>query len=426
MDTNMVEAPPQKGPALFNRNFSLLLTGQIVSNLGTAVYMTAVIWYIMSTVGEGQGGKMVAAFSICSLLPMLVGGPLAGVLADRWNRVLIIAGSDLIRGILFLLLAAATYLNIMPLVTLFGITILASIVGSFFNPAVDASIPNMVGEHQLMKANSLNGMSRQLTFLIGAALAGFLYNWVGIIGVFLINGISFFLSGVSELFIRLPKRPKKPDNDGVKGYMREFAEGLRYFRKDTVVMTMIAFVVILNFVFTPIFEVVFPKAMKFDLGMNVKQYGIMMAIASVGGILGMLILSIVTIKNRYKTVMLALFASVISFTLFGVPLLEEIAGRLSVAMIFGIFGVLSIGVTTAVAFVNMPIMTSMQLRIPDEYRARFFGIMTTFAMAAAPLGAALMGVLVDIAPAAVLFFGGGAICLIVCFWMLAKPALKKL
>jgi len=426
MATNAVETLNQKEPRLFNRNFSLLLVGQIVSNLGTAVYMTAVIWYIMSVVPEGQGGKMVAVFSICNLLPMLVGGPLAGVLADRWNRVLIIAGSDLIRGILFILLAAAAYLNIMSLVILFGITVLASVVGSFFNPAVDASIPNMVGENQLMKANSLNGMSRQLTFLIGAAIAGFLYNWVGIIGVFLINGISFFLSGISELFIRLPQRQKKSDNAGVRGYMREFAEGLRYFRKDTVIMTMIAFVVILNFVFTPIFEVVFPKAMKFDLGLNVQQYGIMMAIASVGGILGMLILSLVNIKNRYKTVMLALFASVISFTLFGVPLLSGIAARLGVGMIFGIFGLLSIGVTTAIAFVNMPIMTSMQIRIPDEYRARFFGIMTTFAMAAAPLGAALMGVLVDIVPTAVLFFGGGAICLIVCFWMLAKPALKEL
>ena len=191
-------------------------------------------------------------------------------------------------------------------------------------------------------------------------------------------------------------------------------------------LAMIAFAAILNFVFAPMFQVVFPKVMKFDLGLNAQQFGIMEAITSVGGILGMLLLSIVTIKNRYKTVMIALFGSVIAFTLFGVPALPGIAGRLSVAMVFVVFGLLALGVTTTNAFVNMPIMTSMQIRIPDEYRARFFGIMTTFCMAAAPLGAILMGVLVDIVPAAALFFGGGGICLIVCFWMLAKPALKEL
>ena len=95
--------------------------------------MTAVVWYIMSTVGEANGGKMVAAFSLCMLLPMLVTGPLAGVLADRWNRVLIIAGTDLVRGVLFVLLAVATYFDIAPLAFLFGITILASVVGSLYS-----------------------------------------------------------------------------------------------------------------------------------------------------------------------------------------------------------------------------------------------------------------------------------------------------
>jgi DHA3 family macrolide efflux protein-like MFS transporter len=345
--------------------------------------------------------------------------------------VRIIAGTDLVRGVLFVLLAVVTYLGIAPLAFLFGITILASVVGSLFNPAVDASIPNMVDEKHLMKANSLNGMSRQLTFVVGAAAAGFLYGWLGIGGVFLINGISFFLSGVSELFIRLPRSQREETEDvlqagGVKGYMHEFLEGIRYFRKDTLIVTMVAFAVILNFVITPMFQVVFPKVMKFDLGLSAQQFGIMESIFSVGGIVGMLLLSVLTIKNRYKTVILALFGTVIVFTLFGIPVLPGIVDRLGTAMIFIIFGTLAMGLSLSNAFVNMPVITAMQTRVPDEYRARFFGIMTTFTMAAVPVGAALLGILVDTVSASTLFFGGGAICLIVCFWMLAKPALKEL
>jgi DHA3 family macrolide efflux protein-like MFS transporter len=428
-ENSAAEPAECKGPGLFNRNFTLLLSGQIVSNLGTAVHLTAVVWYIMSTVVQGQAGKMVAAFSLCMLLPMLITGPLAGVLADRWNRVHIIAGTDLTRGVLFALLAAATYLNIAPLAFLFGITIAASVVGSLFNPAVDASIPNMVSEKHLMKANSLNGMSRQLTFLAGTAAAGFMYYWVGIAGVFLINGVSFFLSGVSELFIRLPKR-KRVENeekqDGLRGYMHEFVDGVRYFRKDKLAMAVLLCAVIINFVFTPIFGVVFPKVMKFDLGFTAQQYGLMEALFAAGGILGMLLLSVMNIKNRYKTVLTALFVMVIAFCLFGVPLIPSLMGRLGTSALFAIFGVLSAGLMTTDAFINMPLYTSMQIRIPDAYRARFFSILTTFCMAAAPIGTALAGVLVDTVPAMALFFGGGAICLAVCFWALTKPVFREL
>lgn len=428
MNANVVESE-EKSPGLFNKNFSLLLAGQFVSNVGNALHMTAVVWYIMSTVPEGQVGKLVAAFSLCMLLPMLITGPLAGVLADRWDRVKIIAGTDLIRGVLFAVLAGATYLNIAPMAFLFGITILESVVGSLFNPAVDASIPNMVTEEHLMKANSLNGMSRQLTWVAGAAAAGFLYHWVGIAGVFLINGMSFFLSGVSELFIRLPRRERVQDDtkaDGLQGYMHEFTDGIRYFSKDKLVMAMMACAVILNFIFTPVFSVVFPKVMKFQLGLNAQQYGLMESLFSVGSILGMLVLSIVAIKNRYKTVMISMFGMVAAFTLFGVPLMPGITGRLSVGMIFAVFGTLAMGLMMTNSFVNMPIMTAMQTRIPDEYRARFFSILTTFCMVAAPLGTALVGVLVDSVSAMALFLGGGAVCLAVCLWMLTKPAFKEL
>jgi len=250
----------------------------------------------------------------------------------------------------------------------------------------------------------------------------------------LINGLSFFLSGVSELFIRLPRREKTEGEKaaetekagGVKGYLHEFMDGVRYFSKDKLVMTMMVCAVVLNFVFAPVFSVLYPKIIKIDLRMSVQQFGFLESLSSVGGILGMLLISIFTIKNRYKTVMIALFAMVAAFSLFGVPLIPSLSVRIGTGVMFAIFGVLSVGLMVTNSFVNMPIITSMQIRIPDEYRARFFSILTTFCMVAAPLGTAVVGVLADTVPAMTIFFGGGAICLIVCIWMLAQPVLRKL
>jgi len=143
------------GGLLKNRNFMLLFIGQVVSNLGNAVFSIAVVWYIMSLVGENDSGAYIGIFGMCTLIPFIVFGPISGVYVDKIDRKKIIVGTDVIRGLIMIALMILMYIDFYPLVSLFVLTIISVIFGTFFNPAVNASIPNVVDEEQLIRANSL-------------------------------------------------------------------------------------------------------------------------------------------------------------------------------------------------------------------------------------------------------------------------------
>ena len=140
---------------LKNRNFLLLTEGLGVSNIGNAIQITAVAWYILSSVDKAHSGFILSLYSLCLLVPIIITGPVAGVYVDRINRKLIIAGSELICGILFLILCLLTFFNFFPLPSLFIITILISFFFSFFNPAVNAVLPSIVHGDDLLRANSI-------------------------------------------------------------------------------------------------------------------------------------------------------------------------------------------------------------------------------------------------------------------------------
>lgn len=415
-----------------NKDYMLLFLGQLVSNVGNAVFFTAVAWYIMSFVGEVSSGKFIAIFGICMAVPAIILGPVSGVLVDKLDRKKIIVGTDFLRGVLMLALAAFIYFQITPLIALFTVTVLGSFLGTLFNPAVSASIPNIVDEEDLTRANSLSGIARQMTWIIGAAVSGFLYFYTGFVGILLINGVSFIASGFSEMFINLSRNHKKSDTDKEeekekKSFWQDFKEGFSVIRSQKAIMTLMGFVLVLNFLFNPIFQVVFPKTIKFTLGMGSREYGILNAISPIGAILGMVLLSILPQKEKnYKTMMFTIIMHGVLLTLLGIPLIpiiykgiSNMGVYISFCGIFFLFGIFN-------ALLNVPLTTTFQKRIPDEYRGRFFGILSTLSQGITPLGLLAIGFIADIFTPEAIFIAGGLITIALSIWMLFVPDLKEL
>ena len=174
-----------------NRNFLLLIQGKFVSVLGNSIFSIGIIWHLLTFIDQDRSGLFLGIFYSCSLIPSIFFGPLSGVWVDKLNRKLIIVGVDLIKGSLFILLGVLTYLNIFPLVSLFVVAAVCAYFTTFFDPAVNAMIPNIVKPENLLKANSLSGICYHLPNIIGMGIAGILYYKIGIIGILLINGTTF-------------------------------------------------------------------------------------------------------------------------------------------------------------------------------------------------------------------------------------------
>ncbi|MBF4693200.1 MFS transporter [Fusibacter ferrireducens] len=408
---------------LENRNFMLLLLGQIVSNLGNALYSISIIWYLMSKGTAQNVGLIVSGFGICMILPHVLVGPMGGVIVDRFNRLKIIYGTDFMRGVLFAILTVAIYADFYPIASIFVITIISNGLSSLFNSAVDASVPNIVHESQLNKANSYNGMSRQLMIIVGSAAAGFLYYYIGIVGILIINVISFMLSGLSEMFIVLEQ--KATGNIDFKEMKQDMKAGFNYIRKQPALLKTVIFFTLLNLIANPIYMVVFPRVIKFDLLLSARELGIFEAIFAGGSILGMIIASMLPVKKSYfKLISIALISQCFVFVLFAIPLMPWVLNQFKGIEILAAWAV--VGITFAIinSLLNIPLFTILQTRIEDAYRGRVLSMITTLAQAAVPVGFIIMGLLADRVASWLLFLICGILSLIISSVFLVNKEIK--
>jgi MFS transporter, DHA3 family, macrolide efflux protein len=190
---------------LRNRNFGLLWLAQTVSYVGDYFYFLAVPIIINRLTGSTlQIGLSVITFS----LPQLFGF-VSGVFVDRWNRRVTMIVADILRAGLVL---TGFLVNDASQVWIFYVGgFLISAISIFFIPARDAIVPLLVSEDELVTANGLNQVTRTAAFLAGPALAGFTIGLFGDTVAWIVDCISYIVSGLLILGIaRHAGRPSAP------------------------------------------------------------------------------------------------------------------------------------------------------------------------------------------------------------------------
>lgn len=408
-----------------NRNFILLIIGQLVSNLGNSLHNVAVIWYILNMFNEGNAGSITAAFSICVFLPQAITGIFGGVFVDKYSRAKIIYGTDFIRGILYILLGFLTINGFYPVLSLFVITVISSIVGSFFNPAVDSLIPLIVSGENLIKANSLNGVSRQATFMLGAALAGVLYYKVGIASIFIINGVSFVISGISELFIKVKEEHINKNNN--KKFLSELKEGLNYIRIEKVFLTLIIVSSFTNLIINPTFSVIIPKIIKYSFNGTAKDFGIFEFMIAFGTLISMIIISIYYKKEKISRTLVVVFLYVVFiFVGFGMFASPGVTKNLGTKVSIYIYYVLAFTLSFSVSFLNIPVITFMQKKVPKDMIGRVLSVLITASISITPIGLAIYGILIDIFPSYFIILINSIILFVIALLLIKNKEIKKI
>lgn len=263
-------------PRLFNRDFLLLWIGQAASAFGDAVHYIAMAWWIMQTFNSPVVlGNTYALLSA----PRVLIGPIAGAVVDRSNRKWIIVGMDLIRGLVITFMALMAVNDELTIPYLYLFSTIISLSGAFFTPAVNASLPLLVHKEHLTRANSLYSMSKPLFNLLGPGIGGLLIAQWGAPTVFLINGITFFASGVSEMFIRIPKK------NGLKrsytGFLKSIKDGFAYIFERKQLRALIFSLSFASFFIGPI-DILLPKYVQSDLSLSATHYGLVVSIFSLG------------------------------------------------------------------------------------------------------------------------------------------------
>lgn len=376
-----------------NKNFVLLWLGQLVSNVGSNMHSLAVMWYVLEATGSTAKAGITLIFTT---VPNLLLSPLAGPLADRMDRKKIIVISDIINGMLVGMIAILSFTNHLDLWMLYAISALMSATSAFFGPAVNATIPAIVKKENLVSANSLSQMTRYGTSILGPAVGGILIAFIGIPGLFLLNSISFILSGLSESFMRIPYIAPKVAQK--KSLLSEFKEGVIYtITNKNLLHLMIVAGVIINFFYAPLtlYIAVFAKD---ALHAGSKGYGILLSALSAGGLTMSFVIPKISRKlGEYKLLFIGL-------TLEGVMLIPFtfVSNVYTGVIILYLLG-------CAFGIVNVIFGTVIQKIVPNHIMGRVSSVLNILCTLTMPLGYYLGGVVLELIPPTTIYLFTGII-----------------
>ncbi len=192
----MASAPPStpparlsRYPALQHRNFRLIWSGLLVSNMGTWMQSVAQSWIIYKLTGNNP--LYLGWLGLSFALPMVFVPPLGGALVDRVDRVKLLYITQTASLLLAALLAALTWLGLIAPAHLLAASFLEALLLAFDNPARQSLIPELVPRRDLLNALSFNSATFTGAALVGPALAGVLLDVVGAGWLFFLNALSY-------------------------------------------------------------------------------------------------------------------------------------------------------------------------------------------------------------------------------------------
>lgn len=184
----------------------------------------AVIWLMLDITGSPSATGFIA---FAATVPALLFGLFAGVLADHYRRRTLMLISDAARFLLILVIPILYINGLLSPLVLAGIVFVTASFGTLFNPSRDAIIPELVGEHQLLKVNTLMQSTGYLAYFVGLFGAGVILNVVGITNLFFIDAATFMVSFAMIFLISYP-RPKVRSATFENRHLSELKKGLNY------------------------------------------------------------------------------------------------------------------------------------------------------------------------------------------------------
>ena len=356
---------------LGNVRFMQLWAGQTISFVGDAVSMVALVILVVQLTGSASavGGALVA-----HLLPTLA-SPLFGVLADRFDRRVVLIVSDLVRATLVLGLVF-----VRDLVLIYALIFLMGLARTLFNPTIRAAFPSVVGEGYLARANSLIGGSFSASVTVGPALGGLLVAVVGVSSAFLLDAATYLIS--ASLLSRIPL--PRPQREGEEvSVLRELRSGFSYLAGARVPLAMMvgAFLTVLATDLATPAEVFLAKS-TFDAG-DV-GYGLLVSVWGGGMVLGSALMAVLGDRLRLLP---AYFLGIIvwALALAGTGLSPTFALALAMLAIAG----------AANGLDNVVTDTILQRLVPNALLGRVFSVKYLGYGAGEALAYPAGGVLVD-------------------------------
>ena len=358
----------------------LFLISQCITLFGSTLVQMAIVWYVTI---QTSSGVWVAAFTVCSYLPQFLISFVAGVWADRHSRKKLIIGADsLIALVTFLMVLVIPHITDKTVVL--GGLLVMSVIRSFGagiqTPAVNAVIPQLVPEDQIMRFNGINATMQSVVQFAAPAAAGILLTMNTLSSTLIIDTATAIV-GIGLLSaVIIPKQAIQSKGTSV---FIDMKIGIKYTLSDKLIGKVLTVYGLFIFLCVPAGFL----SQLFVSRVYGETYWYLTAVelaGFIGMVAGGILMSIwVGFKSRVTTMSVGLIA--FGSLAIGMGLSKQFALYLTLMIIYGV----------AITMVQTATTTLIQEKAEMSMQGRVFGLLGAMYSGFLPVGMAIFGPMAD-------------------------------
>ncbi|MBD5394344.1 MAG: MFS transporter [Lachnospiraceae bacterium] len=378
---------------MLNKNFLLIMIGQIISLFGNAILRFALPLYLL---GKTDSVMIFGLVSACSFVPMILLYPIGGLIADRINKRNIMVILDFFTAGITLLFTIAlgkidlTILILVMLILLYGIQ-------GTYQPAVQASVPLLMSRDDLVKGNAAINLISSLASLAGPIAGGAIYGFFGLYPILYVSILCFTLSAVMELFIKIPYEKRMPSAGIFQTALLDLKESIKFMRKERPVIWKISLIAAtVNLFFSSLINIALPVIITLLLGFSEttgnRLFGYAQAVLAAGSLTGGLLAGILSRKQKaYYQYLLLILTSV---TL--LPIAAGLFFPMPGVTVYLIIIICCFVTVTISSLFSIQMLSYLQLLTPHHMLGKVTSCTMCICMCSQPIGQAIYGILVEI------------------------------
>ncbi|WP_298616704.1 MFS transporter [uncultured Odoribacter sp.] len=381
----------------WKRKFAIIWSGQLFSILSSAIVGYAVVFWISV---ETRSAEVLSLAVMATLLPQAILGPVAGVYVDRWKRKRTMIAADMFVALCSLILGILFYAGKAELGYIYLLLALRSVGSAFHSPAMQAAIPLLAPETELMRISGVNQAIQSVCSIAGPALGALFITSFNMTVVMLLDVAGALIACTALLFVVIPD-PVVTDKIVKKSVLREMKAGVQEVRQHKGLGELMGISVMVTFILMPV-ATLFPLMTVNHFGGNTYQMSLVEIVWGSGMLLGGVILGIWKIKTR-KVILIN-----ISYLVLGLYML--LSGCLPPED-FAVFVILTAIGGISAPFYNSPFTALLQTHIPSSALGRVFSLFGSLSLLPSMLGLLATGFIADSIGISRSFILGGVLIL---------------
>jgi MFS family permease len=368
------------------KNFRLMLSGQIVTVMGSSLLRFALSLYVLDI--SGRLDIFAALFAISSIPTLLA--PIGGAISDRFNRRLLMVLYDAcccIIAFMFLFVMLSGHASV-PAVGI--VMVLLGIVGAMETPNGTACLPLLVESGKLEASNGLIQAVQSLSGILAPVLGGILYGALGITALVAMSGAAFGLAAFTEMFIQIPYTKRPYEGGIIKTLFTDLKQGFRYVWNEPFIRKLGLIAALLNMALVPCFLVASPIILRVTMKGGDAVYGVGMGLINAASILGALTAGVFSKRMRVSN----LWLWILGIALLFIPLAVSVTpaflktGFWPPFVLYMFCLILMVAATTVLSIF---VIVRIQSKTAGENLGKVMAIIQAIAQCAAPIGQLMYG-----------------------------------